>query len=225
MLDFAEFVAINKFDRKGAARRAARRRQAVAAQPGSVRQAARRDAGVRHHRPPRFNDDGVTALYQALRDRLAELGLQRQRRHAAAASTSRHSTGQHADRAARARPLSGRNRRHGARLPRGDPAAGPAVARELPAARRSRQRMLAAATRRPAPVDELLAKAATTRARPGRAEAAGEVAGHGGRLRRRRVRRQDPRQGDPHPARTTSPCPAPRSARSRCRGTKTTAKS
>ena len=52
MLDFAEFVAINKFDRKGARRRAARRRQAGAAQPRGVRQAARRDAGVRHDGEP-----------------------------------------------------------------------------------------------------------------------------------------------------------------------------
>ena len=40
MLDFAEFVAINKFDRKGALRRAARRGQAGAAQQGSLDHAA-----------------------------------------------------------------------------------------------------------------------------------------------------------------------------------------
>ena len=48
MLDFADFVAINKFDRKGAARRAARRQQAGPAQQGRLQQEAERDAGVRH---------------------------------------------------------------------------------------------------------------------------------------------------------------------------------
>ena len=41
MLDFADFVAINKFDRTRRAGRAARRRQADAAQPRGVRAAAR----------------------------------------------------------------------------------------------------------------------------------------------------------------------------------------
>ena len=48
--------------------RAARRAPAAGPQPRGVRHAARRHAGVRHRRPPRFNDDGVTALYQHLRD-------------------------------------------------------------------------------------------------------------------------------------------------------------
>jgi isobutyryl-CoA mutase len=49
MLDFADFVAINKFDRKGAAGRAARCQQAGAAEQGRLFQAPGRDAGVRHH--------------------------------------------------------------------------------------------------------------------------------------------------------------------------------
>ena len=52
MLDFAEFVAINKFDRKGAQRRVARRRQAGPAQPRGLRREARPDAGVRDDREP-----------------------------------------------------------------------------------------------------------------------------------------------------------------------------
>ncbi len=44
MLDFAEFVAINKFDRKGAA--------AGAAQQGGLGHAHRADAGLRHHGQP-----------------------------------------------------------------------------------------------------------------------------------------------------------------------------
>jgi len=74
MLDFAEFVAINKFDRKGAADAL----RDVAKQVQRNREAF----GVTAEQMPvfgtmasRFNDDGVTALYQALGTRLAELGL------------------------------------------------------------------------------------------------------------------------------------------------------
>ena len=74
MLDFADFVAINKFDRKGA-------------------QDALRDVRKQYQRnremfktPPdempvygtiaaRFNDDGVTALYQAIVEKLRAKGL------------------------------------------------------------------------------------------------------------------------------------------------------
>ncbi len=75
MLDFAEFVAINKFDRKGAADAL----RDVAKQVQRNREAFT----VPTERMPvfgtmasRFNDDGVTALYQALLPRLAALGLQ-----------------------------------------------------------------------------------------------------------------------------------------------------
>jgi len=74
MLDFAEFVAINKFDRKGAADAL----RDVAKQVQRNREAF----GQRAEQMPvfgtmasRFNDDGVTALYQALKLRLGELGL------------------------------------------------------------------------------------------------------------------------------------------------------
>jgi methylmalonyl-CoA mutase len=74
MLDFAQYVAINKFDRRGAA-------DALR----DVSKQVQRNRGA-FDRPPeampvfgtiasRFNDDGVTALYEALRPRLAELGL------------------------------------------------------------------------------------------------------------------------------------------------------
>ncbi|HEY9532070.1 MAG TPA: methylmalonyl-CoA mutase family protein [Burkholderiales bacterium] len=52
MLDFADFVAINKFDRRGA-----------------------EDMPVFGTIAARFNDDGVTALYHAVSARLAEKGL------------------------------------------------------------------------------------------------------------------------------------------------------
>ncbi|MEY2654485.1 MAG: hypothetical protein RLZZ524_1513, partial [Pseudomonadota bacterium] len=74
MLDFAEFVAINKFDRKGAADAL----RDVAKQVQRNREAF----GVRPEQMPvfgtmasRFNDDGVTALYQALKARLIERGM------------------------------------------------------------------------------------------------------------------------------------------------------
>ncbi len=74
MLDFAAFVAINKFDRKGApdalrdvAKQVQRNREAWSERP--------EDMPVFGTMAARFNDDGVTALYQALKPRLAELGL------------------------------------------------------------------------------------------------------------------------------------------------------
>ena len=74
MLDFAEFVAINKFDRKGApdalrdvAKQVQRNREAFTVMPDKM--------PVFGTMASRFNDDGVTALYQAMKPRLAELGL------------------------------------------------------------------------------------------------------------------------------------------------------
>ncbi len=74
MLDFAEFVAINKFDRKGALDAL----RDVAKQVQRNREAWGRRAEempVFGTMASRFNDDGVTALYQALKPRLGELGL------------------------------------------------------------------------------------------------------------------------------------------------------
>jgi isobutyryl-CoA mutase len=74
MLDFAEFVAINKFDRKGAAdalrdvsKQVQRNREAFKQMPDQM--------PVFGTMASRFNDDGLTALYQALKPRLAEKGL------------------------------------------------------------------------------------------------------------------------------------------------------
>ncbi|MFN7863486.1 MAG: fused isobutyryl-CoA mutase/GTPase IcmF [Curvibacter sp.] len=74
MLDFAEFVAINKFDRKGAAdalrdvaKQVQRNREAWSTPPDAM--------SVYGTMAARFNDDGVTALYQGLKERLAALGL------------------------------------------------------------------------------------------------------------------------------------------------------
>ncbi len=74
MLDFAEFIAINKFDRKGAAdalrdvaKQVQRNREAWKTSPEEM--------PVFGTMASRFNDDGVTALYQALLPRLGGLGL------------------------------------------------------------------------------------------------------------------------------------------------------
>ena len=92
MLDFAEFVAINKFDRKGSldalrdvAKQVQRNKEAwttpMAEMPVFGTMAAR------------FNDDGVTALYQSLLQRLAVLGLPVRPSHLPQVAV-RHSTNQ-----------------------------------------------------------------------------------------------------------------------------------
>ncbi|NBX96518.1 MAG: methylmalonyl-CoA mutase, partial [Betaproteobacteria bacterium] len=74
MLDFAEFVAINKFDRKGSmdalrdvAKQVQRNREAWTVKTEEM--------PVYGTMASRFNDDGVTALYQGLKERLGQLGL------------------------------------------------------------------------------------------------------------------------------------------------------
>ncbi|MDR7254834.1 methylmalonyl-CoA mutase [Nocardioides sp. BE266] len=75
MLDFADSVAINKFERRGAkdalrdvGRQLVRNRGAFGKQPD--------DMPVFGTSAATFNDDGVTALYQHLRDELATAGLE-----------------------------------------------------------------------------------------------------------------------------------------------------
>jgi methylmalonyl-CoA mutase len=75
MLDFADFVAINKFDRKGAedalrdVRKQYQRNRSLFGQPPD-------SMPVYGTMASRFNDDGVTALYQALVPKLREKGLE-----------------------------------------------------------------------------------------------------------------------------------------------------
>jgi isobutyryl-CoA mutase len=74
MLDFADFVAINKFDRKGSADA----QRDVAKQVQRNKEAWSTPAEqmpVFGTQAARFNDDGVTALYQALVPKLEALGL------------------------------------------------------------------------------------------------------------------------------------------------------
>jgi isobutyryl-CoA mutase len=75
MLDFADFVAINKFDRKGAedalrdVRKQYQRNRSLFQQPPD-------SMPVYGTMASRFNDDGVTALYQAIVPKLKEQGLE-----------------------------------------------------------------------------------------------------------------------------------------------------
>jgi isobutyryl-CoA mutase len=92
MLDFAEFVAINKFDRKGSldalrdVAKQVQRNQEAWTQPTET-------MPVFGTMASRFNDDGVTALYQAMLPRLAALGLKVGASRLPAVAT-RHSTHQ-----------------------------------------------------------------------------------------------------------------------------------
>src|SRR3546814_16235226 len=81
MLDFADFIAINKFDRKGAAdalrdvrKQYQRNRELFMTKPDQM--------PVYGKMASRFNDDGVTALYQELADTLATFGLKLEARPA-----------------------------------------------------------------------------------------------------------------------------------------------
>ncbi|MGL5851654.1 MAG: methylmalonyl-CoA mutase family protein, partial [Phycicoccus sp.] len=74
MLDFADVVAINKFERRGAmdalrdvGRQLVRNREAFGSRP--------EDMPVFGTSAATFDDDGVTALYEELRGRLADAGL------------------------------------------------------------------------------------------------------------------------------------------------------
>ena len=80
MLDFADVVAINKFERRGAkdalrdvGRQMVRNREAFGKQPA--------DMPVFGTSAATFNDDGVTALYQYVRSLLAEKGMPFEKGH------------------------------------------------------------------------------------------------------------------------------------------------
>jgi len=92
MLDFADFVAINKFDRRGAAdalrdvrKQYQRNRELFKQSPDQM--------PVYGTIAARFNDDGVTALYQELAARLSQEGLTLDAAKLPPVS-ARHSTGQ-----------------------------------------------------------------------------------------------------------------------------------
>jgi isobutyryl-CoA mutase len=93
MLDFADFVAINKFDRKGAAdalrdvSKQVQRNQEAWSTPVD-------QMPVFGTQASRFNDDGVTALYQGMLPKLKTLGLKLPNPSRLPKAAQRHSTSQ-----------------------------------------------------------------------------------------------------------------------------------
>ena len=118
MLDFADVVAINKFERRGAedarrdvGRQLVRNREAFGA--------SWEDMPVFGTSAATFNDDGVTALYQHLRGLLADAGLTLG--EGRLPHTDRRTSSPHAAVIpGAAHPLPGRDRRDRARLPHRD---------------------------------------------------------------------------------------------------------
>ncbi|MEM5341951.1 fused isobutyryl-CoA mutase/GTPase IcmF [Paraburkholderia azotifigens] len=95
MLDFADFVAINKFDRKGAAD--ALRDVAKQVQRNQQKFASKIDEmPVFGTIASRFNDDGVTAVYQHIAAALHECGLRESNGRLPKLDRLRHSTGRNA---------------------------------------------------------------------------------------------------------------------------------
>ena len=116
MLDFADFVAINKFDRRGAEdalrdvrKQMQRNREAFGAAPEAM--------PVFGTIAARFNDDGVTALYHAIAAKLADKGL-KLKPGALPQAGGKRVLGHQRRRAAAAPALPRGDRRDGARLPR-----------------------------------------------------------------------------------------------------------
>ena len=136
MLDFADVVAINKFERRGAkdalrdvGRQLVRNREAFGQQPDEM--------PVFGTSAATFNDDGVTALYQHLRGLLAEQGLPVEEGTLPQVDV-RHSSGIRQVVPDRPGPLPRRDHRHRARLPR--PHRGAGRRRPARAAARARPR-------------------------------------------------------------------------------------
>ena len=220
MLDFADVVAINKFERRGAmdalrdvGRQMVRNREAFGKKP--------EDMPVFGTSAATFNDDGVTALYQELRGLLGEAGLE-VGEGALAPVVGAALVGAAPGRAAAARALPRRDRRDRARLPRGHPA----VRRRRPsraAAHRGRRR--AGAGRRPTgPVSTTSSRTRRTTCRcrwpassPGGPRSSRPTRATS-RSSRSATRRSTPRW-------CGSRCPATGSVGSRCRATPTTATS
>ena len=207
MLDFADFVAINKFDRKGAAdalrdvrKQVQRNREAFGSAPDEM--------PVFGTIAARFNDDGVTALYQALAPRLRRAGPARSTPARCRRSATRHSDAPDADRAAaRARATSPRSPRPCAATSSAARAQA-TLARERAAAARQPTRMLqggkpTSAPTPPTPSIDLADEREARARRATRSKLLEMWPDMQQGLRGRRVRREDPRQGDPHRARRT----------------------
>ena len=224
MLDFAEFVAINKFDRKGSAdalrdvaKQVQRNREAFGRKPDEM--------PVFGTMASRFNDDGVTALYQAMLPRLVALGLPAEPGTLPPAAT-RHSTHQvPIVPGARVRYLADiadavRGYKKQALAAGAAGARGAAAARERAHARprRTRSRPMPSARSSAWPRS---ARRGSTPSRGGFSPAGRSCSAPTpatSSWSRCATRRSGPRSSTPR-------CPATRSGRSRCRPTRTTARS
>ena len=248
MLDFADFVAINKFDRQGAAdalrdvrkqyqRNRERFKEAPDAMPvfGTIAVALQRRR--RHRALPGARADALAAEGTEAR---ARERCRRSRRASRPARTSivpparvrylaeiaetlrgyhrwaeaQAKLARERQQLAESKRMLGETTRHEKALLRSGSVADTEAAQALESAVTSSQTRARRPDRR-----------AREGARPAREEAARDVAADEGGLRGRRVRREDPRQGDPHGAQVRCRSRAPRCRRSRCRATRTTARS
>ena len=199
MLDFADFVAINKFDRKGAADALRDVRKQVQRNRERFTEPPDDDAGVRHDR---------LALQRRRRDRALPGGRRALAAEAwssarAACRRSRPALDRpERDRAGGARALPRRHRRDRARATTLGRGAG-RLARERQQLRAAKA-MLAAECKQDGRDARRADRRPRREARPARAEAARHVAADAGGVRGRRVRGEDPRPRDPHQPHDTS---------------------
>ena len=183
--------------------RPARRRPPAGAQPRGVRQSRGRTCRSSAPAPPRFNDDGVTALYQHLRGLLARAGPAGSATGVLPARRRRGvSTGLDQRRARRPGALPRRDRRDRARLPRATPTSRPRRP-GAPAARSALRRRLERRRGVPRPSRPL------ERRRP-RTSLPTDVA--------RAARRAGPRAVERTPATSWSTASAARRSAPRCAG-------
>ena len=227
MLDRADVVAINKFERRGAedalrdvGRQMVRNREAFGKSPD--------DMPVFGTSAATFNDDGVTALYQDLRDLLADKGLPVAEGVLAASRHQAVDAHRHDRARRRGCATSPRSARPSAATTTHDRA----VCRSGPprAAARVRARRARVAGRRPSGAGGGRRRRPPRRGphRPARTTSPKQLAAWpvGRRvLLRRRAGRHDPRQGDPQrpdpgvavrqqdPSGLAAPLPRPRRAR------------
>ncbi len=124
MLDLADAVAINKFERRGGEDALPRRRPPAGAQPEPTSAPTWHDMPVFGTSAARFDDDGVTALYQHLRGLLGEHGLAVGPGTLPAVDHHHLHPGRGGG-PRRPGPLPRRDRRHRARLPRAPPSGSP----------------------------------------------------------------------------------------------------
>jgi methylmalonyl-CoA mutase len=203
MLDFADFVAINKFDRKGAADALRDVAKQVQRNREAWSRAHRTDAGVRHHGRALQRRRRDRARTRPLEERLAEFGVQAASRALAAWWRCAQSANQTpVVPPARARYLAEISR-HRARLPSQRPCPG--------AAWRARSSSCAppppcwrwakpAKARAADAARDLAAQRECAARRALRAKLLASWPEHATGLRRRRIRGQDARQGNPHRA-------------------------